>query len=82
MKAIPAMTRGTKQCQRRSSKRRLLQPTPIMATAVGTYRMLVMRASLALCHACNVPHTHTCVSDDWNPGLPQRKLPQAQRSES
>ena len=59
MKAIPAMTRGTKQCQRRSSKRRLLQPTPIMATAVGTYRMLVMRASLALCHACNVPHTHT-----------------------
>ena len=55
-KASAAMTRGKKQCQRRSSKRLLLQPTPIMAMAVGTYRVLVMRASLALCHACIISH--------------------------
>ena len=63
MKAMAAMTRGQKQCQRRSWKRLLLQPTPIMAMAVGTYRVLVMRASLALCHACIIMQHSTSVSE-------------------
>lgn len=51
MKAMPAMTSGTKECQRRSLDRLELHPTAIMAMAVGRYSVAVMRATLALCQA-------------------------------
>lgn len=57
MKAMPATVRGTKQCQRRSSNRLELHPKPIIAMTVGTYRIAVIRATLALCHACNGQYT-------------------------
>ena len=52
MKAMAAMTSGTKQCHLRSLKCLELHPAPSMAIAVGAYSVTVIRAILALCQAC------------------------------
>lgn len=46
------MVSGTTECQRRSLCRVLLQPMPSMASPVGTNMVVVISASLDVCHAC------------------------------